>query len=43
MKNVWMRGEWIDEKVDDDYTFVWEYKIYAKMCVQIWSRFITLH
>ncbi len=35
-------GELIDEKVNDDCTFVRKNKIRAKTRVQFWSRFITL-
>ncbi len=35
-------GELIDEKVDDDCTFVRKNKIRAKMHIQFWLRFITL-
>ncbi len=34
--------ELIDEKVDDDCTFVWKNKTRAKTRVQFWSRFIIL-
>ncbi len=40
MKNVWMKGELIDEKVDDDCTFVRKNKIRAKTRVQI---LVTFH
>ncbi len=37
-----MKGDLIDEKVNDDCTFIRKNKIYAETRIQIWLRFITL-
>ncbi len=39
MKNVWMKAELIDEKVDDDCTFVCKNKIRAKTRIKILVMF----
>ncbi len=37
-----MKDKLIDEKVNDDYTFVRKNKIRAETRVEFWSCFITL-
>ncbi len=39
---MWIKEELIDEKVDDDYIFVWKNKSMPKCVYKFWSRFVTL-